>query len=149
MYIEQYKNCLCGSPAKFNSIDLGDVCNCHFVIVILNTRFSDWYLEHDDVIKWKYFPRYWPFQRGIHRLPVGSPHKGQWRGALMLSFDLRLNKRLNKQWRRRWFETPSRSLWRHCNEHVPVLNRVNATRPHQSMINTDSGNRLASSARSH
>ena len=31
-------------------------------------------------------------------------------------FDLRLNQQLNKQWWRRWFETPSRSLWRHCNE---------------------------------
>ena len=31
---------------------------------------------HDDVIKWKYFPRYWPFVRGIHRSPVDSPHKG-------------------------------------------------------------------------
>ena len=40
---------------------------------------------HDDVIKWKYFPRYWSFVRGIHRSPVNSPHKGQWRGALMLS----------------------------------------------------------------
>ena len=30
--------------------------------------------------------------------------------------DLRPNKRLRKQSRRRWFETPSRSLWRHCNE---------------------------------
>ena len=30
-------------------------------------------------------------------------------------FDLRLNKRLSKQSRRRWFETPSRSLWHHCN----------------------------------
>ena len=40
---------------------------------------------HDDVIKWKYFPRYWPFVRGIHRSPVNSPHKGQWRGALMFS----------------------------------------------------------------
>ena len=30
-------------------------------------------------------------------------------------FDLRLNKRLSKQSRRWWFETPSRSLWRHCN----------------------------------
>ena len=38
---------------------------------------------HDDVIKWKYFPRYWPFVWGIHRSPVNSPHKGQWRGALM------------------------------------------------------------------
>ena len=40
---------------------------------------------HDDVIKWKHFPRYWPFVRGIHRSPVNSPHKGQWRGALMYS----------------------------------------------------------------
>ena len=35
--------------------------------------------EHDDVIKWKHFPRYWPFVRGIH------PHKGLWRGALIFS----------------------------------------------------------------
>ena len=31
------------------------------------------------------FPRYCPFVRGIHRSPVNSPHKGQWRGALMFS----------------------------------------------------------------
>ena len=38
---------------------------------------------HDDVIKWKHFPRNWPFVREIHRSPVNFPHKGQWRGALM------------------------------------------------------------------
>ena len=43
------------------------------------------YFEHDDVIKWKHFPRYWPFVPGIHRSPVNSPHKGQWRGTLMFS----------------------------------------------------------------
>ena len=55
--------------------------------------------------------------RGIHRSPVNSPYTDQWRGALVFSsiFDLRLNKRFSKQSRRRWFETPSRSLWRHCN----------------------------------
>ena len=41
---------------------------------------------HDDVIKWKHFPRYWPFVRGIHRSPVNSPHKGQWHRALMFAF---------------------------------------------------------------
>ena len=40
---------------------------------------------HDDVIKWKHFPRNWPCVRGIHWSPVNSPHKGQWRGALMFS----------------------------------------------------------------
>ena len=39
--------------------------------------------KHDDVIKWKHFPRHWPFVQGIYRSPVNSPHKGQWRGALM------------------------------------------------------------------
>ena len=41
------------------------------------------------VIWWRHqmetFPRYWPFVRRIHRSPVNSPHKGQWRGALMFS----------------------------------------------------------------
>ena len=48
---------------------------------------SNWHIceIHDDVIKWEHFPRYWPFLRGIHRSPVNSPHKGQWRGALMYS----------------------------------------------------------------
>ena len=31
------------------------------------------------------FPRYGPFVRGIHRWPVNSPHKGQWRGVLVFS----------------------------------------------------------------
>ena len=40
---------------------------------------------HDDVIRWKHFPRYWSFVRGINRFSVNSPHKGQWRGALVFS----------------------------------------------------------------
>ena len=42
-------------------------------------------LSRDDVIKWKHFPRCWPFVRGIHRSPLNSLHKGQWRGALTFS----------------------------------------------------------------
>ena len=40
---------------------------------------------HDDVIKWKHFLRYWPFVLGIHRSPMNSLHKGQWRRGLMFS----------------------------------------------------------------
>ena len=40
---------------------------------------------HDDVTKCKHFSRFWPFVRGIHRSPVNSPNKGQWRGPLMFS----------------------------------------------------------------
>ena len=37
------------------------------------------------VIKWKYFPCFWPFVQGIHWSPGGFPHIGQWCGALMVS----------------------------------------------------------------
>ena len=40
---------------------------------------------HDDVIKWKHFPRFWPFVRGIHQSPVDSPNKGQWQKAFIFS----------------------------------------------------------------
>ena len=55
--------------------------------------------EHTDadVIKWKHFPHNWSFVRGIHRSPVNSPHKGQWRRALMFSLVCALNIRLSKQ----------------------------------------------------
>ena len=33
----------------------------------------------------EHFQRHWSFLRGIHRLPVDSPCKGQWRGVLMFS----------------------------------------------------------------
>ena len=39
----------------------------------------------DDVTKWKHFPLCWHFVRGIHRSPMNSQHKRQWRGALMFS----------------------------------------------------------------
>ena len=54
----------------------------------LQQRFSTLigvFILNDDVIKWNYFPRYWPFVLVIHRSPVNSPLKGQWRRALMFS----------------------------------------------------------------
>ena len=53
--------------------------------IYVKTTYYSRIKSHDDVIKWKQFPRYWPVVRGIHRSPVNSPHKGQWRGALMFS----------------------------------------------------------------
>ena len=34
-----------------------------------------WIIGHDDVIRWKHFPRYWPYVRGIHRSLVSSHTK--------------------------------------------------------------------------
>ena len=61
----------------FNSLSPAR-CGCNF-------KYAHFKHNHDDVIKWKHFPRYWPFVLGIHRSPVNSPHNGQWRGALMFS----------------------------------------------------------------
>ena len=50
-------------------------------------------LYHDDVTKWKHFPHYWRFVRGIHQWLVNSSHKGQWHGALVFSLICAMNKR--------------------------------------------------------
>ena len=53
-----------------------------------------------------------------------SPHKGQWRGALMFSLICTLNKRLSKQSWGWWFETPSRSPWRRCNVYFELMQKT-------------------------
>ena len=42
------------------------------------------------------------------------PSQWQMTPSFEVFFDLRLNKRLSKQSRRRWFQTPLFSSWRHC-----------------------------------
>ena len=71
---------------------------------------------HDDVIKWKHFPR-----------------------SFDVFFDLRLNWRLSKQSWGWWFEKPSRSLWRHYNEwrhidcryHIPFFKTSHGVKDHR------------------
>ena len=70
---------------------------------------------HDDVIKWKHFPRYWPFVRGNSPVTGEFPSQRPVTRCFDVFFDLRLNKWLNEQSWGWWFEMPSRSLWRHCN----------------------------------
>ena len=57
----------------------------HLGLSLLQAQSGIKLIFHDDVIKWKHFPRNWPFVLGIHRSPVNFPHKAQWRGALMFS----------------------------------------------------------------
>ena len=68
---------------------------------------------HDDVIKWRHFLRYWPFMRGIHWSPVNSPHKGQWRGALMFS--------LISAWINGWVNNRETSDMRRHRAHCDVI----------------------------
>ena len=60
-------------------------------------------------IKWKRFPRYWLFVRGIRLSSVDSPHKGP--GATALKFPLMFSyANMNKHSNYQWFGTP----WRSC-----------------------------------
>ena len=81
---------------------------------------------HDDVIKWKHFPRYWPFVRGIHRSAVNSPHKGQWRGALMFS--------LLRAWINAWVNTREAVDLRRHHTHYDVNVMIKITRLFHSFL---------------
>ena len=59
-------------------------------VFVYHTIYPIKYALHDDVIKWKHFPSYWPFVRGIHRW---IPHTKASDAELWLFF----NKRLSKQ----------------------------------------------------
>ena len=69
--------------------------------------------NHDEVIKWKPFPRYWPFVWGIYWLPVTSPRKGQWCEALMFS--------LIYVWTNSWVNNRSVGDLRRHRDHYDVI----------------------------
>ena len=81
---------------------------------------------HDDVIKWKYFPRYWPCVRGIHRSPVNSPHKGQGRGALMFS--------LICVWINNWISNRDAGDLRRYRAHYDVIVMDNKKKPRRWLL---------------
>ena len=76
---------VCSRKSATTVGDLPDWWNLNVIERRAQSSFSV-IIDHDDVIKWKHFPRYWPFVRGNHRSPVNSPHRGRWQGAFMFSF---------------------------------------------------------------
>ena len=76
-------------------------------------------------IRWWYFSRWHhqmeTFSASLALCAGNSPVTGEFpsQRPVTRSFDvfvdMRLSKRLSKQSKRRWFETPSHPLWRHCN----------------------------------
>ena len=110
-----------------------DHCSSHGPYIRLSTGllFYQWLSKvsaHDDVIKWKYFPRYWSFARGIYRSAVNSLHKGQWRGALLFS--------LIGAWINGWVNNDKNGdlrrplLWRHNGR-----DSVSNPQPHEFLLN--------------
>ena len=80
-------------------------------------------VPHDDVIKWNI--------SALLALCVGNspvtdefPSRRPMTRSFDVFFDLRLNKRLSKQSWDWWFETPSRSLWRHCHVNENSIDKI-------------------------
>ena len=91
--------------------------------------------RHEDVIKWKHFPIYWPFVRGIHYSPVNSPHKCQWRGALMFS--------LISAWINGWVNNrEARDLRRHRTHYDVTVTYSNILRLTHPNISCYCGHRM-------
>ena len=73
-------------------------------------------IQHDDVIKWKHFSAKLALCAGNSPVSGEFPSQRPVTRSFDVFFDLRLNKQLSKQSWGWWFETPSRPLWRQCNE---------------------------------
>ena len=68
---------------------------------------------HDDVMKWKYFPRYWPFVREFTgEFPSQRPATRSFDFFSLIS--AWINGLINNREAGDLRQTPSRSLWRHC-----------------------------------
>ena len=84
----------------------------HYIDATLKLRRSWWRHQMEIIFRvtgplWgKFFGHWW------------IPHKRPVTRSFDVLFDLRRTKRLSKQSGRLWFETPSRSLWRHCNTQI-------------------------------
>ena len=96
----------------------GKCCNPISYNDVLASRISNVCKWHDDVIRWKHFPRYWPFVRGIHWSPVNSHHKDQWRGALMFS--------LICTWINGWLNSGEAGYLRRYRAHYDVTVMINS-----------------------
>ena len=83
--------------------------------VLRHSAESIFTINHDDVIKWKHFPRYTDHLCGEFTGPGEFPTQRPVTRSFDVYFDLCPNKWLSKQSWGWWFETLSCSLWRHRN----------------------------------
>ena len=71
--------------------------------------------NHDDVKKWKYFPRYWPFVRGIHRSLVNKSKSKKSKKTL---FNVRQFKQYNISSHSKWVLVADKSM------HMAIYNEI-------------------------
>ena len=126
-HIKCYASCHYSFLAACARFDTG-ICICKCVSIHITFFIWD-YEEYLNVVLW------WRHQLGTFSAlltlwagnsPVtgGFPSQRPVTGSFDDFFDLGLNKSLSKQSWSWWFETPSRLLWRHCNDMRIVITNV-------------------------
>ena len=112
---------------------------CH-----LGSKPSSTFRVHDDVIKWKHFPRYWPFDlkwiflllpfmREIHWSQMNFPHKEQRRGAVIFS--------LICAWTNDWVNNRNASDLRRHRPHYDVTLMIFINSLHHQCVNCETRTR--------
>ena len=97
------------------------VCTVYPKIPFIQKKKPKWFkhiLFKIDIIKWKRFPHYWSFLKGIHWSLVDPPYKEPVTRAIGVSFGVGLSKVLNKQSNGCWLGTPWCSLGKW---HIPRI----------------------------
>ena len=94
---------------------------CPFMLRIHQCRL--YILTHGDVIKWifRVTGPLWGKSTGQPWIHLTKSNEAELWCLFYLRLNKQLSKSLNNQSRCRWFETPSRSLWRHSNPKGPVI----------------------------
>ena len=85
-------------------------CGCYILVLRCQKFTSSWWRHQKET-----FAALLVLCAGNSHVPGEFPTQRPVTPSFEVFFDLRLNKWLSKQSIRRCFETPSRSLWRHCN----------------------------------
>ena len=109
--VPQYWTLHCNGKCRIR-ITLASHKTRSYPICRISTSVNWVVLSHSDVTKWKHFPRYWFFVRGIHRTPMNSPNKSQWSGVLMFS--------LTSVWTNNWVNNRDASDLRRHHAHYEV-----------------------------
>ena len=108
------KNCPIASDLRRHYAHVMSVwCNASGGYMCGDNNTANGCLCHNDVTKWKHFPRYWAICAGDSPVPGEFPTQRPVTRSFDIFFDLRPKKRLSKQWWGWWFETLPFPLWRH------------------------------------
>ena len=97
--------------------------------------YRDWWhtlvaVFHDDVIKWKHFPRHWPFVRKM-QIPLTKVSDAE---LWCFFFICTLNKRVSKQSWGWWCETAPRSLMSWVVQHIGFIFCIVSLKTHLNTI---------------